>query len=66
MSEIHPIFDKYNSLSFWGRAKRMIKGLIGLMFLIPFFCMTVFFLLMELGNYIWDIVFGEHKHLCLL
>jgi len=61
MSEIHPIFDKYNRLNFLGRTKRMIKGLIGLVFVVPLFCMSVFFLLMELGNYIWDIVFGFTK-----
>ena len=58
-SEIHPIFEKFNSLTMWGRTKRLMRGIIGLLFVPVFFFGTIMFLLVELGNYTLDILVEE-------
>lgn len=59
MNDIHPIFKKYNSLTMWGRTKRLVRGLAGLIFVPMMLGGTLIFLLVELGNYTLDIVFED-------
>jgi len=58
MSE-RTIFPEYNKLNFWGKCKRVIKGIIGLIFTPLVLIIDFFFILIEIGNYIWDAVFNE-------
>ena len=57
----HPIFEKYNSLTPWGRFKRLIRGIVGIPFIIMMIGCTVLFLVVELGNYTLDIIVDGEK-----
>jgi len=49
------VFERYKG-SPWHRTKLLVRGIIGLIFCIPLAFMTLFLLLLELGNRTYDII----------
>lgn len=51
-------FDRYKGSS-WHRLKLLFRGIFGLILCIPMLIMTVFYILLELGNRIMDIILED-------
>lgn len=49
------MFERYKG-SPWHRTKLLLRGILGLILCIPLTLMTLFYLLLELGNRTYDIM----------
>jgi len=55
---MNEFFDRYKGSS-WHKLKLLFRGIFGLILCIPMFVMTIFYILLELGNRTMDIILED-------
>jgi len=57
------MFERYKGTP-WHRIKLLLRGVLGLIICFPLAFMTLFYLLLELGNRTMDIILDGEKSKC--
>jgi len=55
------MFERYQG-TIWHRVKMLVRGVTGLVFALYLTAMTLFLLLLEIGNRAWDIILEEDEY----